>query len=343
MNFIHKLKWLYRLTAAFFEKQYVLHNMQIIHGEVPIPITNREFYVFSLVRNAEEHLEEFIHYYLNLGAKKIFIVDNKSDDRTVEIAKTYDFVTVFSTPLSFARYESQIRRWFLKHYCHQAWVIAVDIDEHFDFPRKGEIEMPEFIDYLNSKGFTAVTACMLDMFAINSRQEDTQGTPFSSKYPFTDIQDIEKDSYPVSWLTRNNVVPPGIGTYKNGVRKAILKTDHEFLLVKHPLMFINKEIIPFTHPHYCAHAIIADVTCALLHYKFTDGFIARTMKIALDPKTHPHWAKENLLYADYFSKNQSCFHSDHAYQYLSVEDLAEKHLLFVSNDFFNSVKLKSDY
>lgn len=333
MKLLSCVKQLYRHLAAHLDQQYILQHIRHVHGAHPTPLTNREFYVFCLVRNGEEHIDEFIHHYRALGAKQILLIDNQSEDRTVEKAKSYENVTVFSSSLHFAKYECRMRRSFLKHFCKNTWVMAVDIDEHFDFPGRSRAGMSELIAYLNTHQYTAVTACMLDMFTVGSRCQDAP-TNFSTRYPFTDITDIEKSAYPVNWLTHHNTVPHGIGIYKNGIRKIALQTDHEFLLVKHPLMFVDQSITPFTHPHYCANARIADITCILLHYKFTNGFVARSLKIAKASDTHPYWAKENLLYAEYFAHINPSTLAEKAYSYRSVDDLAEKHFLYVSDCYY---------
>jgi len=333
MKLLSYVKQLYHRLADYLDHQYILHQIRHVHGARPRPLTNQEFYVFCLVKNGEEHIDEFVRHYRALGAKQILLIDNQSEDHTVEKAKSYENVTVFSSSLHFALYECRMRRSFLKHYCKNSWVMAVDIDEHFDFPGRGHAGMPQLIAYLNTHGYTAVTACMLDMFTVNNQDQATT-TDFSARYPCTDIADIEKAAYPTNWLTRNNAVPAGICIYKNGIRKVALQTDHEFLLSKHPLMFVDHAIIPFTHPHYCAHARIADITCVLLHYKFTRGFVARTLKIAMASDTHPHWAKENLLYAEYFSRYNLNNLAKKAYSYHSVDDLSENQFLYVSDRYY---------
>lgn len=337
MNLLYCVKKLYHRLAAYLDQQYILHHIRHVHGVTPVPLKNEEFYVFCLVKNGEEYIDEFVRHYQNLGAKQILLIDNLSEDRTIEKAKSYENVTVFTSPLHFAQHECRMRRSFLKHFCKNAWVIAVDIDEHFDFPGRGQVAMQQLIAYLNTHEYTAVTACMLDMFTVDSKCQDTP-TEFSVRYPYTDIADIEKSTYPVNWLTNNNIVPQGIGIYKNGIRKLALQTDHEFLLVKHPLMFVDQSIIPFTHPHYCANARIADITCVLLHYKFTQGFVARAKRIAEDLESHHVWAKENQLYTEYFSHSNLDNFAEIAYPYLSVDDLVEKQFLYVSQTYFYYVK-----
>ena len=332
-----KAKSAYRDALNYFDEQHVLYNIRHRHGVKPSASNAGEFFVVCLVKNGEEYIREFVDYYINLSAKHIFIIDNNSTDNTIDIAKSHDKVSVYSTKLKFASYESKIRRYFLKHYFKHSWVLCVDVDEHFDFPGRNEISMYEFIGYLNRYKYTAVTACMLDMYSVET-QANTSLPGFSDMYPFVSIDTIDKASYPNTWLTRGNIVPDNVGIYMNGIRKRALKSNHEFLLTKHPLMYISKEIIPFTHPHYCAFAKIADVVCVLLHYKFTAGFLTRAKQISLDPKTHPIWAQENLAYVKYFAENKYWSNESNSYRYTSATDLATKKLLYISDLYFAYLK-----
>lgn len=332
MNLLKATKALFRQLARTLERFYVLARIRYHHGPVRQAEAKSSFVVFTLVRNAEEHLEDFIRYYSKLGAERIFVIDNASVDSTFRIAKLHDKVVLFSTKLKFSRFECAIRRYFIQRYCRHTWVLAVDVDEFFDFPRLTTPTMTEFTAYLGCYGYTAVTACMLDMFARDPAAK-SPADDLLSKYQYLDVESIEKAPYPVGWLTRNNAVPDHMCIYKNGIRKRALGTDREFLLVKHPLMFISDEIIPFTHPHYCAQARIADVVCALLHFKFTERVAAKAVDIVADATTDPTWAAENRLYAEAFLPGSALLSSSHAQKYTSVMDLADGGLLYISDTY----------
>ncbi|MGE5469640.1 MAG: glycosyltransferase family 2 protein [Bacteroidota bacterium] len=336
MDYLKKTRSLFRKAIDYIDDRYVLSRIRHVHGKKPWHLPENEFHVVTLVRNGEAYMREFIEYYIRLGARHIFIIDNRSDDRTGEIAREYDCVSVYATSLNFSSHETKIRKCFLQYRFRLSWVLCVDIDEHFDFPGADDISMREFIDYLNTRKFTAVNACMLDMFSDGAGP--ATGQPFRLAYPYVNVGAIDKAAYSVDWLVRGNTVPTGIGIYKNGIRKKALQTDHEFLLVKHPLLYISPEIIPYTHPHYCAHARIADVSCALLHYKFTAGFLERARQIASDPRTHPTWAKENALYVEHFSRNEYLSEPESAYRYISATDLADREFLHVSAAYLEYLK-----
>lgn len=326
------IKSLYRRLYDFLERLFVLLRIRRISGDRPSRLKPGELGVVTLVRNGADYIEEFIEYYQALGIDHIFIIDNESRDQTIEKARRHSKVTIYSTSLIFSKFENQIRSFFLQKNFRNSWVLCVDIDEFFDFPGRGTMSFKDFIGYLTLERYTAVSACMLDMFSIYSRAEGLEGS-IRNVYTHTNIVDIQKDSYPNYWLTRGNIVPPGLCVFTGGLRKKMVGPGRVVGLTKHPLLFISDGIIPFTDPHFCAYARLADVQCVLLHYKFIKNFLERARSISTDPRAHPYWAAENAAYVEYFSSAQSGLLDSSAYRYVSADDLADKSLLLMSNKF----------
>jgi len=321
-----------RAALEFIDKWYVLHNIHHVHGSRPSTGAAEEFTVVSLVKNVECFLDEFVLYYQMLGARHIYLIDNGSSDNTIEVSKRYDNVTLYSTSLDFSSFESRIRRYFITQFFSLSWVLCVDADEHFDFPCSSKLTMLDFIAYLNEHDYTAVTACMLDMFP-REQYEKLPDESFSAVYKYVDISEIRKEAYPTDWYcSRGNKIPEGVISYSGGIRKKITDASNNYLLIKHPLIYVANDVVPFTHPHYSANISVADVTCVLLHYKFVMGFEDRMKQIASDKRTHYDWALENeaCIKSISISSDGNIFFSENAIEYQSVEDLSEKGLLFIS-------------
>ena len=147
-----------------------------------------------------------------------------------------------------------------------------------------------------------------------------------------DLADIQKSPYPETWLTRSNVVPGGIPEFHGGLRSRMSNSGHRFVLLKHPLLKIAGGLIPYTHPHYCAHARLADITAALLHYKFVGGFLDRARALGNDPGTSPYWAHENRIYVDFFNQPR-CFESLPLVRYAGCDALVDAGIVRVSDDY----------
>lgn len=332
-----RLKKYVRAALEHLDRWYVLRNIHHLVGEKPSSIKQDEYSVVSLIKNVEYFLDEFIQYHQRLGAKHIYLIDNSSSDHTIELSTKYERVTIYTTTLNFSLYESRIRGYFIKKYFPMSWVLCVDADEHFDYPCSNKISMSDFITYLREHSYTAVAACMLDMFPREKYSNLPEGS-FSSVYKYVDISEIRKEVYPTDWYcSRGNKVPKGVISYSGGIRKKISNASGDYLLIKHPLIYVTNDLIPFTHPHYSANLSIADVTCVLLHYKFVMGFEKRMEHIATDKESHQDWARENRACVESLSvtSGENIFFSENAMEYQTVEDLSDKGLLFISTGYKN--------
>lgn len=92
-----------------------------------------KIHVYSVVRNEEVLLPYFLRHY-SLFADRIFIIDDGSSDKTLEIAKKNDKVTLLSYKFSDGYNEEEHVECFTKFYKKYSrgeadWVICVDGDE----------------------------------------------------------------------------------------------------------------------------------------------------------------------------------------------------------------------
>lgn len=321
---------IYHSAKVQLEKSSVIRRISHVHGKDSLQFNRSQFVVVSLVKDVSCYIDEFISHYNSLGAAHIVFIDNGSTDNTVSLAKSYDNVSVFRTDLPFRGHEKAIRRYFLQHYLRGSWVLCVDADEHFDYPYSSARPMSDLLNYLDFHGFNALTACMLDVYAKEPFSQIPSGG-FASVYPYFDCHAIRKRPYPIGqYDTRENIVPPEVGVFAGGVRRRLLDKEHDFLLTKHPLMFIDNRIIPFSHPHYCARAKLADVTGVLLHYKFVEGFDQRALSVLdiFPPNAVSAWARENQSYVNYIESGGGSFYDEsHSIKYTSVEDLSIRGLI----------------
>jgi F0F1-type ATP synthase delta subunit len=271
------------------DKEAVVFSRDICHlwGKTDFTYNLNELMVVCLVKNGMEYMEAFLNHYNSLGVKHFVFIDNCSTDGTVEYLINRENITVFKTQLLHKHYENEIRRTVIESLMKNRWCLCVDIDEFFDYPCSDKITVSQFLDYLNRNKYTAVIVYMLDMFSKESEASDmTENYELTEKYCYYDISGIKKEGY----LKHNpnfckyNLLSKGkMKNYYGGVRrKRFGKRAAKYMLIKHPLMFIDRNIEPVTDPHYCNKAYIADVNCLLKHYKFTDTFKTRLGKMVND-------------------------------------------------------------
>jgi len=322
-----------------------LDRIKHTYGKGNIDYSKDEFIVICLVKDGETFIDAFIRYYLNLGAKHIFFIDNQSADKTVDMIKQHNNTSIYSTDLPFKDYECEIRRTLIRHLSKDRWCLCVDIDELFDYPYSDRISMVQFLRYLDKNRFTAVVAYMLDMFSKKplSHLTDVENLDLEKTFCYYDISNITKEEYPLKHLyishgNKNNLSNKEIKFYWGGIRRTFFGKDTHFFLIKHPLLFIDTKIEPFTHPHFSNNADIADVTCLLRHYKINKSLPGRSKEI-VKKQDQPYYAqKEYQMYYDAFQKDQSLsLFTENSKKFRKVNELIDNGFLTISKQFIDYV------
>jgi hypothetical protein len=223
------------------------------------------------VENGEDWIPSFLRHYRWLGVPRMIFLDTGSTDRSVDLLRGDD-VTLYRTEAPFRTYRLQMRRWLADLCAVGTWTLNVDIDELFvpvSVQSDGRPPLLSVLDYLETHGYTALRAHMLELFGsgpIGSRDAPPDA-PLLEQYPWYDLSGVRPlaDAY-----FFGSVLP----AYRGGIRKTVFGLDHCWL-TKHPLIKTGCGICAFEDSE---HAIrgerLADVTGALLHFKFTPGFRA---------------------------------------------------------------------
>jgi glycosyltransferase involved in cell wall biosynthesis len=306
------------------------------YGPKAVRLSRNEAAVTCVLKNGEFYIQQFIEHYLRMGFRHIFFLDNGSSDKTVEIAKTYENVTVYRCKLPIETYQASLKRHLAESAIVGGWCLDVDIDEFFDYPFSDRIGLQKFLDYLNGKHYTAVITQMLDMFSdrplsylAQRRQEDLKQI-----YHYYDLSQVRKTNYRESELAlayaRENELPGG-GTALcfGGIRKTLYGIDP--LLTKHSLFRLGDGMELFPHIHFVNKARLADVSCLLLHYKLASN-ACETTRQNRDAFFGISKGYSDLLdlvtkRPDYRIKGET------AMEFRRVDDLLETGFLFVSDDY----------
>ena len=228
---------------------------------------------FITVFNGIEYLEWFLAYYRKLGVAHFFFCDNGSTDGTFEYLLTQPDVSLFSNKTSFAASACGVfwtnhlmRRFGVGHWC-----LHLDMDEALVFPGHAEgRSLRDFTIYLDSRGFEATTGCMVDIFP------DALGDNLIEN-PFEESCFIDTD-----YVWMRNELPP-YHFVKGGVRSRV--TGRSLMMTKAPLVKMRADLAYIANNHQLSHAVIADVSVVLLHYKFIGAFRDRVDE-AVDRQEH---------------------------------------------------------
>lgn len=308
-----------------------LDKIHHVSGVAHCSYKHDEFVVVCLVRNGMEFLPSFLRHYRAIGAQHFYFIDNESTDGTRGMLADQSDVTVYSTALEHKKFESEIRRVIIERHCRSRWCMCVDIDELFEYPGVGVLTSRGFLGYLNTNGFTAVVAYMLDMFAADGCADSAY---LEDTYTHYDISNVTRGDYFAgfeAFCDRNVMCEHDIGNYYGGVRQQHVRSgETQFLLTKHPLIFIDRHIEAVTMPHFCNSARVADVSCLLKHYKLTASLRGR-IEEGIRTDTFSFIIKDQIAaYVNLLSSGPSSATSNSAQVYQNVELLVDNGFLHTS-------------
>jgi hypothetical protein len=143
------------------------------------------------------------------------------------------------------------------------------MDEHLVFPGLGRGKsLKTLLDYAEARGFECFPSFMLDLFA-------PRGTKDMSDFAAHCLFDADYISFP-------SILPP-YRTVQGGARARL--TGRHFLITKSPLVRVGPGFRYLENNHTHTHLRAADVTTALLHYKFV-GRSRERFAEAIERKEH---------------------------------------------------------
>jgi hypothetical protein len=312
-----------------------------VHGPEEVTYGLDELVVVCLVRDGRPYLTSFVEHYLSLGVKHIVFLDNGSSDDTVSAAQSYDNVTILRTDLPFKDYKNDMRRYLITRFGWGRWILYVDIDELFDYPYSDVVSLSSFLRYLTKKSYTAVVAQMLNMFpekpVLNAATRKDE--PLKELHRFYDISNIRTQDYSshnTLHQLSNTQVSDEIEVYRDGINRTLF--GHRSLLTKHPLMFVDHDMRPlFGSEHWVGGARIADITCALFHYKFIGDFYKRAVR-AVEEESYARNSRKYKMLLDTMEQNPELrIKLDTARELRNVDDLVDNQFLVVSGDYMTWV------
>jgi glycosyltransferase involved in cell wall biosynthesis len=149
-----------------------------------------EICLFMKVRNEARRLPYFLNYYRRLGIARFFIVDNGSNDHTVEFLKGNSDCHVFFTDQNMAKSRAGMN-WIeplLKTYGQNRWCVIVDADELLIYPNSEKVILTEFCQKLERRNENALPCIMIDMYSEGNIEDSEyhEGQSFIDACPFFD-------------------------------------------------------------------------------------------------------------------------------------------------------------
>ena len=265
--------WLASRTEAWSEAKR-LERQRIaevfhpaIHSEVDLTLVSGdasfeggEILCFVVEKDEATRLPDFLRHYRELGVDRFVIVDNDSTDGSAEFLASQADVVLFSTAANYAEAAMGMR--WINHLIAELrtrnWCVIADADELLVYPHYERHPLPELTAYLDVHGFEAVAGFLLDMHAERPSAEFgyepgarlLEHCPFfTNRYAF---QPVPHTPY---------------RAVRGGFRHHVLGIEYREH-TKTPLVLSTAQPTFLESTHEALPLRVADVTAALLHFKF---------------------------------------------------------------------------
>jgi glycosyltransferase involved in cell wall biosynthesis len=241
----------------------------------PIPDQPGEIRAVMIVRNELLRLEANLRHHRDLGVDRFFVIDNGSDDGTIEFLETQPDVHLFSTTDKFSSSWGGAlwKNALLDAYATGHWVLNLDADELFVFPRYEALGLRNFCAFLDGAGARGVFCLMLDMYSDRPLAETRHppGAALVETCPYFD-----RRTYRL--LPAETLFPP-MQIY-GGVRERLFGQHlgdryRAPMIAKVPLVKWAAGDRYTAATHHMTPVPLADVTGVLLHFKFLSDFASR--------------------------------------------------------------------
>jgi glycosyltransferase involved in cell wall biosynthesis len=321
-------------------EQAVRFSVEHLHGPRNITLPNDEAAVTCVVKNGEFYLESFIQHYSKLGFQHIFFLDNGSSDDTIAIAKEYKNVSICRSNLPIQANQTFFKKYLAQNSILGGWCLDADIDEFFDYPSSDVIKLRDLLAYLENGRYTAVMTQLLDMFSDKTLSHLTtnQQEPLKQAYQYYDISDLMRVPYGNADIVKmygsaNTASNASSALLYGGIRKTLYGDDWmvNCLLTKHSLVRTEANLELFPHVHFVNRARLADISCAMMHYKFTSNALDTARQ---NRKGFVDIGKGYATFIDLMiSQPHYQIKGSHAIKYKNVNELVESNFLFTSDEY----------
>jgi hypothetical protein len=279
---------------------------------------------FMVTRNEALRLPYVLDYHRRLGVRRFFVIDNASDDGSLEYIVSQPDCHVYTTRGSYrdSNYGVTWINHLVKRHGTGHWCLNIDADECFVYPNCESVPLPKFCDYLSKVRAQGLFCFMLDMYGTGPIKEAhyRQGDDFLNTCACHDSFYVFRRRLGIARFPPIEVIGgprlrcfyPEVGTgvlsqnwskLKRKIQSALGSGPSVAvppLLVKVPLIFGDAG--QWINAHNLTPLRLASVSGVLLHFKYFSDFHER-VETALREGQHWHDGSEYAQYRRILSLN----------------------------------------
>lgn len=242
--------------------------------------------VVSVMRNERFLLDHFLVHYRRLGVGAFLIVDNGSDDGTLEHLVSQPDVSVFTTdtPYRQAAYGVMWQEALMAHFRLGRWSLVADADElaFWTMPdRAGHVQadLPLLLRGADFQSCEAVRLLMFDLYP--------KGPLSDARFrqsPFIEASHVEREPFSMDWQGRGPW--SNCKTLTSALRHRLLAEAgmparaNLFVAQKYALLRYHPFMQLSTGLHYISGAKVAGRDLAFGHFKYHAEFHAKARREA---------------------------------------------------------------
>lgn len=190
---VYRLRW--RRKRLLFRAFRRRHQLQTVTNRMA-GLRRQPILLFSTMRNERIRLPYFLDYYRKLGIDHFLIVDNGSDDGTLEYLADQPDVSLWTAKAGYkqSRYGMDWMMHLLRRHGTGRWCLTVDVDEFLVYPFCETRPLRALTDWLDSAAMRSFSSMLLDMYPKGAIHEQ----PYrEGQNPFEIAQYFDSGNYTV--------------------------------------------------------------------------------------------------------------------------------------------------
>lgn len=243
--------------------------------------------VISVMRNERFMLDHFLAHYRRLGVGAFLIVDNGSEDGTLEYLVAQPDVSVFSTdtPYRNSAYGVMWQEALMAQFRLGRWSLLADADElaFFNLPQAdGTVhgDLPGLLDDAAFAGADAVRFFMFDLYP-----KGAMAAARFSRSPFLDAGYVDRAPLRHDWQGRGPW--SNCATVTSALRHRLMEEAgtparaNLFVAQKYALLRYHPFLKLSTGLHYVTGAVVAPRDLGFAHFKYHAEFHAKAVAEAM--------------------------------------------------------------